>query len=112
MLATRGDRLVLARVRWEGATATVGPSEIEWLDVIEVDDHGERVAEVNFDPDDLDAAYAELDERYAAGEAAPYARAEETLRAAARPSRRGTGDSWLSLFAPDFVWRIIVRSVG
>src|SRR5262249_56270338 len=70
LLATRGDRLALFRVRWEGSDRSVGPSEIEWLHLLEVDDRGDRIAGVTLDPDALDAAYAELDDRYAAGEAA------------------------------------------
>src|SRR5262249_46364305 len=77
VLATRGDRLALMRWRWEGSDADVGPSEAEYLQVAEVDDHGAAVALVTFDRDDLDAAYAELDARYLAGEAAPYARTWE-----------------------------------
>src|SRR5262249_16557459 len=31
VLATRGDRLALARAVWRGAAGDVGPSEVEWL---------------------------------------------------------------------------------
>src|SRR5262249_9721362 len=41
----------------------------------EVNDCGEFVAAVTVDPEDLEAAYAELDRRYAAGEAAAHGRA-------------------------------------
>ena len=70
VLATRGRRLAIIRVGWEGADDLVGPSEVEFLQLIEVNDAGQRVAIVNFDPDDLDAAYAELDRCYDAGEGA------------------------------------------
>src|SRR5207247_5755954 len=63
--------------RFEGSGWNVGPSEVDYLHVHEVDQHGDSIAGVLFDPDDLDGAYAELDRRYAAGEAAPYARSEE-----------------------------------
>jgi hypothetical protein len=72
VLATRGNRLALSRDYWQGATEDVGPSEIEFLSVVEVDEHGDVLVHVALDPDDLDAAYAELDDRYAAGEAAAY----------------------------------------
>jgi hypothetical protein len=62
----------LVWLRWEGSHGDVGPSEIEYLVVQEVDDHGDAVACVGFDPDALDAAYAELDRRHAAGEAAAH----------------------------------------
>ena len=43
------------------------------LTVFEVGGDNRVVARVAFDPDDVDAAYEELDARYLAGEAAPYA---------------------------------------
>ena len=43
------------------------------LGVAEIDADERIVAAVAFDPDDLDAAFAELDARYLAGEAASYA---------------------------------------
>src|SRR5262249_47462012 len=79
LLATRGDRLALARVLWQGSHGDVGPSEIEYLGVEEFDDHGAAVAFVGFDPDDLDAAYAELDAR-STGEAAAQARPPESVQ--------------------------------
>src|SRR5262249_18605431 len=38
VLATRGDRLMLARHCWQGSDDLVGPSEIQFLMVLEVDD--------------------------------------------------------------------------
>ncbi len=72
VLATRGDRLALLRHEWKGTDDLVGPSEISLLDLFEVDDRGELTATVLFDVDDLAAAWAELDDRYNAGEAAAY----------------------------------------
>ena len=43
------------------------------LGVGEINAEGRIVAAIAFDPDDIDAAVAELDARYLAGEAAPYA---------------------------------------
>ena len=43
------------------------------LNIIEIDADGRIVAGVLFDADDLDAAFAELDARYLAGEAAAHA---------------------------------------
>ena len=71
-LATRGERLALGRMRIHVAGGDVGPSELENVSVFEVDDHGEPIALVRFDPDDLDAAFAELDARWEAGEAAAH----------------------------------------
>ena len=45
----------------------------EVLAVVEIDADNRIVASVVFDPDDIDAAFEELDARYLAGEAAAYA---------------------------------------
>ena len=45
------------------------------LSVVEIDADERIVAVVTFDPDDIDAAFAELDARYLVGEAAPHAQA-------------------------------------
>src|SRR5262249_52960845 len=69
LLAIRGESLVVVRTRveFEGPLDgfDAGPSELEHLEVLEVDHHGDAVAIVVLDLDDLDAAYAELDARYA-----------------------------------------------
>src|SRR5262249_42810753 len=103
VLATRGNRLMLGRYVWQGSDGHVGPSEIEYLSIIEVDDRGDHVAVVMFDPDDLDAAYAELDERYAAGEAAPYAAAWQTYLRLWRALAAQDWEQLVATFAPDFV---------
>lgn len=60
VLATRGDRLALARLTYRGA------GEREVLNVIEVDPTGSAVtAGIAFDADDLAGAVAELDRRAA-----------------------------------------------
>ncbi len=68
ILATRGERLALARYRVDVTDDDVGPSELEFVNVTEVDERGLGIAFVRFDIDDLDAAHAELDARYEAGE--------------------------------------------
>ncbi|TFH25446.1 MAG: DUF4440 domain-containing protein [Myxococcales bacterium] len=73
IVATRGDRLLLYRARIEVADGDVGPSDLEHLNIAETNERGDRfVAVVRFDADDLEAAYAELEARYAAGEGAEY----------------------------------------
>lgn len=71
-IATRGDRLVL-----HGISGSVSdwPENMQdlMIDMVEVDTEGRIAARLSFDPDDLDAAFAELDARYLAGEAAPHA---------------------------------------
>ena len=49
------------------------PIVVEVLRVTEVSDGGLVHDIVNFDPDDVDAAFEELDARYLAGEAAAHA---------------------------------------
>jgi hypothetical protein len=89
LLATRGDRLALYRVLVEVESSDVGPSLVEYLHVVEVDASKRVSAVVTFDPDALDAAYAELDTRYAAGEGARFAALRgfyaEALRAFGTP---------------------------
>jgi class 3 adenylate cyclase len=102
LLATRGERLALFRQRFEGSDRNVGPSEAEWLWVLEMNDRGERVAAVMIDPDDLDAAYAELDARYLAGEAAPF-RHVKVISAFKRAFAARDWDAMASATAPDFV---------
>jgi SnoaL-like domain len=59
VLATRGERLVLI-------------GQTDSLLVVELNEHGDRVAAVRFGPGDRAAAHAELDARYAAGEATAH----------------------------------------
>jgi ketosteroid isomerase-like protein len=72
IIATRGERLALANVRIfnRGMSGEVGA---EVLGIAEIDSDERIVAIVTFDPDDIDAAFAELEARYLAGEASDYA---------------------------------------
>ena len=62
----------------------------EALGIVEIDADERIAARVAFDPDDIDAAFAELDARYLAGEAAAHA---HTGRSSRRPTPRSTGAS-------------------
>jgi hypothetical protein len=70
LLATAGDRLALGQIhfsmRQEGALV----SELETLQLVEVDAQGRFVAHVIFDPGDRRAASLEMFERHARGPAA------------------------------------------
>jgi hypothetical protein len=103
LLATRGDRLALFRQKLISVSGDAGPAEFEFLNVCEVDATGRRVALVTFDLSDLDAAYAELDERYAAGEAAPYARMWEAAQRIVRLVAARDWDQSTAVFADDFI---------
>lgn len=72
VVATRGERVALGRYRVSGGA---GPEAFgtSVLIVAEVDAEGRFAAGVAFDADDSDAAFEELDARYLAGDAAPYA---------------------------------------
>ena len=71
VIAIRGERLVLARVRISAATPRRFNDDA--LNVVEIDTDDRIAAVVVFDLDDFDAAIAELDARYLAGEAAAHA---------------------------------------
>ncbi|MGH7896595.1 MAG: nuclear transport factor 2 family protein, partial [Candidatus Binatia bacterium] len=103
LLATRGERLALVRGRIDVADRQIGPSDVEFLQVLEVDAHGDRVASVLFDPADIDAAYAELDARYEAGEAASYPQRREVTRAFRRAFAERDWNALAALLAPGLV---------
>ena len=71
-IAIRGSRLSLSRERCRDTDAPDQPITVEVLTVVEVEDDLVHHT-VSFDPDDLDAAFEELDARYRAGEAAAHA---------------------------------------
>ena len=56
-----------------GVTAQPDAFVAESLEISEINTDGVMVARVVFDPDDIDAAFEELDARYLAGEAAAHA---------------------------------------
>jgi class 3 adenylate cyclase len=68
-IATRGTRLALCRT-WAG---TNGAFDTEALQIVDIDAHERMVTVISFGLDEFDAAIAELDARYLAGEAAAYA---------------------------------------
>jgi class 3 adenylate cyclase len=78
-IVTRGQRLVLDRVRFWGRDPAPEAFTAEVLVVMEINSGGEIAVTVLFDPDDLDAAFAELEVRFLAGEAASHARTWEVI---------------------------------
>jgi tetratricopeptide (TPR) repeat protein len=99
ILATRGQRLALNRLHIEVSGGDVGASDVVHLNVVETDEHGSNLAQVRFDPDDLEAATAELDARYAAGEGGVLWRVNHDLFAAAFRRDR---EACLAALAPGF----------
>ncbi|HVQ53356.1 MAG TPA: hypothetical protein VMS92_25260, partial [Mycobacterium sp.] len=71
-IATRGERLVLVRAASRHSERP-DAFRVENLVIVELGANGRCAAQIMFDPDDLDAAFAELDARYLAGEAAAHA---------------------------------------
>jgi hypothetical protein len=102
VLATRGERLALVRYGVEGGDGSLAPDEGERLAVIEVDDRGDRSATVMFDAGNLEGAFAELNDRYDAGEAASHRRAKIT-RAFSHAFATRDWDTLATLLAPDLV---------
>ena len=72
-IAIRGSRLELTRECYCDTDEADRPIAVEFLHVMEVSDSGLVQDIVSFDPDDIDAAFAELDARYLAGEAVAHA---------------------------------------
>ncbi|MDQ1494556.1 MAG: hypothetical protein QOG69_1039, partial [Actinomycetota bacterium] len=69
VIATRGHRLILTRAHYQSLNAF----QLDGLDIIEIDAEDRVAAVVSFDPEDIDAAFEELETRYLAGEAARHA---------------------------------------
>jgi len=68
-IALRGDRLCLTHVTLHGQDGFGAQS----LVIMAVDADGLLVVQISFDPDDVQAAFAELEAQYLAGEAAEHA---------------------------------------
>ncbi len=71
VVATRGARLALIRVRVSGRDPEAIANDA-W-NIVEIDSDGRIAAVVVFDLEDIDAAFAELEARYLAGESAAHA---------------------------------------
>ena len=72
-IATRGERLAVTHARFSRSHEQPEAFHVDFLQLVEIDADERITAVVAFDVDDIDAALAELDARYLAGEAAPYA---------------------------------------
>jgi hypothetical protein len=103
LLATRGARLALFRRKFEGEVGAVGPFESERLSLVETDGDSRRVLQILFDPDDLDAAWAELDARYAAGELADDPVAATSSNLVGRAFATRDWEALAAQLAPDLV---------
>ena len=103
VIATRGERLVLSRIRFSGRDQRPEAFHTEVLGIVEIDADDRIAARVVFDLDDIDAAFAELDARYLAGEAAAHAQHVVGHRAGlrrAQPARTPRDDTGLGEHRP------------
>jgi ketosteroid isomerase-like protein len=79
VVATRGERLALGRVRISGRDQRPEAFHTDVLGIVEIDTDSRIAARVWFELDDIDSAIAELEARYLAGEAASCARTWSVL---------------------------------
>jgi hypothetical protein len=101
VIATRGQRLVLTRVCSSNHDLHHGAFDVELLAVAEIDAESRIAATISFDPDDIDAAFAELDARYLVGEAAAQAHTWSLVAGACAAMNRHehpqTTSDWVSI---------------
>ena len=101
VMAIRGDRLALARCRYSGRPERRGAFYTDVLRLIELGTDERIAAMVMFDPNDTDAAIAELESRYIAGEAPDHARTwsviAETYAAINRRELPATTRDWANV---------------
>ena len=103
VIATRGERLALSRIRLSGRDQRPEAFHTEVLDVVEIDADDRIAAHIVFDLDDIDAAFAELDARYLAGEAAAHAHTWSVIARTLRrvqPTRTPRDDAGLGQHRP------------
>jgi hypothetical protein len=100
-MATRGERLALCRV----VSSVAGPERTETVSLLlsEIDADGRAVRKIAFAEADLVAAFAELDERYLAGEGAPFGSVVRTRLAVPAAFNRRDWQALAALHAPGLV---------
>jgi SnoaL-like domain len=99
VMGTRGARIALVRARHSGREERREPVQVDLLYVVEINEDDQVSGLISLDPEDFDSALAELDARYLAGEAAPYAR---TWSAIARAYASISGGE-LAATTPDWI---------
>ena len=102
-IATRGARLALTRARYSRSDKEPEAFHVDFLQLVEIDALQRITALMAFDLDDFDAAIAELDARYLAGEAAAYAHTWSVITAGlrrAQPARATAHDAGLGQHRP------------
>jgi ketosteroid isomerase-like protein len=102
VVATRGERLALVRFRHRYELEGSGPSDSTYLNIVELDERGLVVLSEQFELDDIDAAFEALDDRFAAGEAAPFADQLSALRSWGRSVNDRNSDAIVALCTEDY----------
>ena len=101
VVATRGERLVLSRVRLSVRDHGAGEFYAEVFAVVEIDTDNRMLARVVFDLEDIEAAFEDLDARYLAGEAAANAHTWSVIAqgfaAINRRERPATTPDWTTI---------------
>jgi hypothetical protein len=98
-IATRGRHLVLSRSHAAGHDQRPDAFRTDVLNIVQIDADERIVALVIFDPEDFDAAIAELDTRYLAGEGAAHSHPWLAITQACAALNRGE----VPATTPDFV---------
>ena len=100
-IAIRGSRLCLSHDCSRDMGEAGQPITVELVTVMEISDDGSVHDTVSFDLDDIDAAFAEIDARYLAGEAAPHAQTWSAISGAYAALNRGellaTTPDWINV---------------
>ncbi len=99
VIATRGEHLVLRRARYSGSAQRPEAFYVDALSIYEINGDGRVAAVVNFDIEDIDAAFEELDARYLAGEASAHAHTWSVIAAGYAALNRRE----LTATTPDYV---------
>ena len=98
VIATRGERLALLRTHYSGIETEARQNDL--LQIVEIDAEERIEANVVFDLDNIDAAFADLDARYLAGEAATHSHTwsvvTQTYAALNRRERPATTPDWMN----------------
>jgi hypothetical protein len=103
-IATRGERIAMIRTLLSSGIADGPGFEGEMIEVVELNDASEISRETVFDPDDFTAAYAELEDRFIAGEGAPFASNVELHNALLRALGSKHTEDIPDLLADDFAF--------
>jgi DNA-binding SARP family transcriptional activator len=101
VIAARGERLALSRVRYSGRDQALEVFVAEILITYEINADDRIAAAVAFDPDDIDAAVEELDARFLRGEGAAHASTWSVIATACAALKRRelppTTPDWVNL---------------